>query len=230
MDRVPADGAVSVEWSGDHIVLVDQRALPHELALLPVETVDELIEAIRVLAVRGAPAIGIAGALGVALAALRHDCTTEQGRAAVAADAERIADARPTAVNLRWAVRRALARLAEGPAAVLDEALRIRAEDAATNRRLADTAADLTLSLAGRQGGLRVLTHCNTGRFATAAVGTALGAILELARRGRIVEVLVDETRPLLQGSRLTAFELREAGVAHRLLPDSAAAFAMARG
>lgn len=220
----------ALDWADGGIVAVDQRALPHDTVLMRLTTVDELIEAIGSLAIRGAPAIGIAGALGVALAAYRHGCETAAAHAAVTADAERIAAARPTAVNLRWAVSRVLGKLDEGPDAVLADALRIRSDDAQTNRQLADTAADVVLSLTDRPDGLRVLTHCNTGRFATAAVGTALGAITELARRGRVADVLVDETRPLLQGARLTTFELREAGVPHRLCVDSAAAGAMARG
>ncbi|WP_457030743.1 S-methyl-5-thioribose-1-phosphate isomerase, partial [Kitasatospora sp. P5_F3] len=149
--------------------------------------------------------------------------------AAVRADAARLAEARPTAVNLGWAVRRALSRLDHGPDAVLAEALEMLHEDIAVNRAAVARAADLVESLAP-DGPLRVLTHCNTGRLATAAVGTALGTILELADRGRIKEVLVGETRPLLQGARLTAWELGEARVPYRLCVDSAAAASMSRG
>ncbi|MGW2713744.1 S-methyl-5-thioribose-1-phosphate isomerase [Streptomyces sp. NPDC001356] len=227
----PAAGPppVSLAWDDGTVRVVDQRALPHEHRWLRLRTVDELIAAIRSLAVRGAPAIGLAGALGVALAAHRH--TGPDGRAdeaAVRADAARIAAARPTAVNLTWAVSRVLGRLADGPGAVLAEAQAMLAEDAAANRAAAVRAADLvTELLPGRR--LRILTHCNTGRLATAAGGTALGAILELHARGLVAEVLVDETRPLLQGARLTAWELAEARVPYRLCPDSAAAAAMSR-
>ncbi|MFE6761029.1 S-methyl-5-thioribose-1-phosphate isomerase [Streptomyces sp. NPDC057689] len=221
--------APSLGWSDGAVHVIDQRALPHETRWMRLRTADEVIAAIRSLAVRGAPAIGLAGALGVALSARAHtadDGTTDT--AAVRADAERIATARPTAVNLSWAVARMLDRLPEGPDAVLRAAQEAIDEDIATNRGAAVRAADLVAGLLP-DGPLRILTHCNTGRLATAAVGTALGTILELADRGRVAEVLVDETRPLLQGARLTAWELGEAGIPYRLCPDSAAAAAMSR-
>ncbi|MCH0567428.1 S-methyl-5-thioribose-1-phosphate isomerase [Streptomyces sp. MUM 2J] len=219
----------SLNWDGEAVIAVDQRALPGQYRLLRLASVDELISAIRSLAIRGAPAIGLAGALGVALSARLHAAAEDGLTEAVTADADRIARARPTAVNLEWGVRRALGRLDDGPEAVLAEALSMIEEDTATNRAAARRAADLVLSLTDRRP-LRLLTHCNTGQLATAAGGTALGAILELAERGCVEEVLVDETRPLLQGSRLTAWELGEAAVPHRICVDSAAAAAMAQG
>ena len=228
-EPAPSPPATSLTWSDGAVVLIDQRALPHETRWLRLSTVDEVIAAIRCLAVRGAPAIGLAGALGVALSARRHtgpDGVTDE--AAVRADARRLAEARPTAVNLAWAVDRVAQHIAAGPDAVLRAALRAVEEDVATNRACATNAADVVAGMLPDRP-LRVLTHCNTGRLATAAVGTALGTILELAERGRIAEVLVGETRPLLQGARLTAWELGEAGVPYRLCPDSAAAAAMAR-
>ncbi|WP_435852022.1 S-methyl-5-thioribose-1-phosphate isomerase [Streptomyces rubradiris] len=222
----------SLTWDDGAIVAVDQRALPHEYRLLRMETVGQVIDAIRGLAVRGAPAIGLAGALGVALSAhLRRSGAAGTGldEEGVRYDAARLAEARPTAVNLAWGVHRALARIGSGPDAVLAEALAMLEEDAAVNRRAVRHAADLVETLAPNRR-LRILTHCNTGRLATAAVGTALGTILELSRRGRVEEVLVDETRPLLQGARLTAWELGEAGVPYRLCVDSAAAASMSRG
>lgn len=188
-------------------------------------TVDALVEAITSLAVRGAPALGIAGALGVALSAhLNPDA-----RAQVEADADRIANARPTAVNLAWGVARALARLPEGPAAVLAEATAVLEEDEQVNRRAAAQAADLLLGLCPDRP-LRVLTHCNAGRLATGAWGTALGAIRDLSARGAVELVVATETRPLLQGARLTAWELAEAGIPYRLVVDSAAPALISRG
>jgi S-methyl-5-thioribose-1-phosphate isomerase len=219
----------SLRWHDGLVVAIDQRALPHEYRLLRLATVDQVIDAIRSLAIRGAPAIGLAGALGVALSAHRHRSATGVDEVAVRADAARLSRARPTAVNLAWGVRRALGHLAAGPEAVLHEAMTMLAEDAAVNRAAVRRAADLVEALLPERP-LRLLTHCNTGRLATAAVGTALGAILELADRGRIEEVLVDETRPLLQGARLTAWELAEAKVPYRLCVDSAAAASMSRG
>jgi methylthioribose-1-phosphate isomerase len=215
----------SITWDDGALLAIDQRLLPRELRWLRITTVDEVIDAIQTLAIRGAPALGVAGAFGVALAAYAHIGDTDT----TTSEAARIASARPTAVNLAWGVRRALATLPAGPDAVLAEAQQMLAEDARVNLTLATHAADLVLRLCPDRP-LRVLTHCNTGRLATTAVGTALGALRVLHARGKVAEVLVDETRPLLQGARLTAWELAEAGIAHRLTIDSAAAWAMATG
>jgi methylthioribose-1-phosphate isomerase len=215
----------SITWADGALLAIDQRALPHELRRLRIATVDELIEAIKTLAIRGAPALGVAGAFGVALAAFEHVGDNEK----VTLEASWIASARPTAVNLAWGVQRALAKLPEGPEAVLAEARRMLAEDADVNRLCATHAADLMLKLCPDRP-LRILTHCNTGRLATTAFGTAIGALRVLHSRGKVEDVLVDETRPLLQGARLTAWELAEAGIPHRLTIDSAAAWAMATG
>jgi len=223
--RSEAVAESSITWADGVLLAIDQRLLPRELRWLRITTVDEVIDAIKTLAIRGAPALGVAGAFGVALAAYTHIGDTDT----TTSEAARIASARPTAVNLAWGVRRALATLPAGPDAVLAEAQQMLAEDARVNRMLATHAADLVLRLCPDRP-LRVLTHCNTGRLATTAVGTALGALRVLHARGKVAEVLVDETRPLLQGARLTAWELAEAGIAHRLTIDSAAAWAMATG
>jgi methylthioribose-1-phosphate isomerase len=207
------------------LLAIDQRALPHEVRWLPITTADELIDAIKTLAIRGAPALGVSGAFGVALAAFAHAGDVEK----VTLEATAIASARPTAVNLGWGVQRALAKVPEGPEAVLAEAQQMLAEDAHANRLCATHAADLVLRLCPDRP-LRILTHCNTGRLATTAFGTAIGALRVLHARGKVADVLVDETRPLLQGARLTAWELAEAGIPHRLTIDSAAAWAMAIG
>jgi S-methyl-5-thioribose-1-phosphate isomerase len=219
----------SIAWQDGAIDAVDQCALPHEFRLLRLHTVDEVIDAIQRLAIRGAPAIGVAGALAVALSARKHTRDGVCDELAVRADAQRIADARPTAVNLSWAVRRVIGTVGAGPDAVLTEALKILTEDEQRNRAAADHAADLVRRLCG-PGQLRLLTHCNTGRLATVAWGTALGAIRVLAGAGQVAEVLFGETRPLLQGARLTAWELAEAGIPHRLLVDSAGPAALAAG
>lgn len=212
----------TVDWDGDAILAIDQCALPHEYRRLRLVTVDELIDAITRLAIRGAPALGGAGALGVALLAHHADPRVRQ-------EAERLASARPTAVNLRWGVERALARLGDGPQAVLAEALAVLDEDEAVNRAASAHAADLIRSLCPRRP-LRLLTHCNSGRLATVAWGSGLGVVRHLAQSGEVEYVIADETRPLLQGTRLTAFELAEMGVPYRVCPDSAAASAMAAG
>ena len=215
----------SITWADGALFAIDQRKLPHELRRLRITTVDELIEAIKTLAIRGAPALGVSGAFGVALAAFAHAGDAEK----VTLEATWIASARPTAVNLAWGVQRALAKLPEGPEAVLAEAEQMLAEDAQVNRLCATHAADLLEQLCPDRP-LRVLTHCNTGRLATTAFGTAIGALRVLHARGKVADVLVDETRPLLQGARLTTWELAEAGIPHRLTIDSAAAWAMATG
>ncbi|KIA60513.1 bifunctional S-methyl-5-thioribose-1-phosphate isomerase/methylthioribulose 1-phosphate dehydratase [Nocardia vulneris] len=219
----------SLIWDDGALVTIDQRGLPHEVRELRLRTVDEVIDAIRVLAIRGAPAIGIAGAFGVVLATAAHTVDGVIDTAAVHADADRIAAARPTAVNLAWAVRRVRAEVERGADAVLAATLDLLAEDGRVNRAAATHAADLVQRLCADRP-LRLLTHCNTGRLATSAFGTAIGALRVLAERGAVANVLVDETRPLLQGARLTAWELAEAGIPHQLTIDAAAAWAMATG
>jgi methylthioribose-1-phosphate isomerase len=222
-----AEGAAqsSIAWEEDALVVIDQRALPHELRRLRITTVDAVIEAIKTLAIRGAPAIGVSGAFGVVLAAFAYAGDAEK----VTLEAARIASARPTAVNLARGVQRALTKLPQGPQAVLEQALEMLAEDARVNRSAATHAADLVQRLCPDRP-LRILTHCNTGRLATASFGTAIGALWVLHARHRVENVLVGETRPLLQGARLTAWELAEAGIPHLLTIDSAGAWAMATG
>jgi S-methyl-5-thioribose-1-phosphate isomerase len=222
-----------VDWSdsaddadgGPAVVLLDQRALPHRTEHLRLVTVDALVDAIRALAVRGAPNLGIAGAFGVALAAHRHPGDP----VAVRAEAELIAHARPTAVPLALGARRALARLDDGPGAVLDEARAVAAAAGRVNAAATARAADLLQQLCPARP-LRILTVCNTGELACGDGGTALGAALRLHERGALAEVIACETRPLLQGARLTVWELARAGAPHRLCVDSAGPAAIATG
>jgi S-methyl-5-thioribose-1-phosphate isomerase len=218
-----------LDWDGSAIVAVDQTALPAEVRVVRLATVDGVVDAIRRLVVRGAPVIGVAGAFGVALAAQGHARDGRLDQDAVRRDARRIVDSRPTAVNLRWAVDRVLTRLTDGVEAVVAEALTIQAENERANHTAARRAADV-LRAACPDRPLRVLTHCNTGDLATLGGGTALGAIRALAGDGRIEEVIATETRPLLQGARLTVWELHQAGIPHRLCVDAAAAAAIAAG
>lgn len=220
----------SIRWAEGFIEVIDQRELPHRRVQLQLRTIPDLVAAINTLAIRGAPAIGLAGALGVAMSAYAHRGDHGCNLDAVVKDVERIAATRPTAVNLQWALSRVREHIEVGPDRVLNEALTMIAEDRAINQRLTARAAHTIQALTKKYTGLRILTHCNTGRFATSAIGTALGAILNLAANGQLTEVIVGETRPLLQGARLTAWELREAGVPHRLCVDSAAGSAMASG
>jgi methylthioribose-1-phosphate isomerase len=217
-DDPPDLGGRSIDWRDDEVLALDQTLLPGEERVLRLRTVEELVAAIRRLAVRGAMALGVAGALGIALAAVRAEERGADLEQEVRAAAERLRAARPTAVNLGWGVDRALAARGGGARAVVAEALRVRDEDIASSRAIGLRAAEL---LAGRR---RVLTHCNTGALAAVEHGSALSAIRVLHERGGIGEVLVAETRPLLQGARLTAWELGRLGVPHRVIVDGAGA------
>jgi methylthioribose-1-phosphate isomerase len=201
---------VRYEEDGPKVVLLDQRRLPDGVAELECRTVDELVTAIRELAIRGAPAIGIAAAYGLALAAQRGE-DVDAASAALAA-------ARPTAVNLAWA----LARMRDDPSPA--RARSLHAEEVERCRAMAAHAAELFVP------GTRALTHCNAGGLATGGYGSAVGALREAWERGVLERVWVDETRPLLQGSRLTAWELEAAGIPHTVIADSAAASLMAAG
>lgn len=215
----------TIEWRDDHIELIDQTRLPGELITLRIDTVDELVDAIQRLAIRGAPALGVAGALGVALAA-RTDDAAQAARAAQVLRA-----ARPTAVNLAWGVDRALTRMSDGPAAVLAEALALLEADVKINRAIGSRGARWLLDTLGdRSGGVNVQTHCNTGALACVEWGTALGVIRALHDDGALGHVYLNETRPLLQGARLTAWELAQAGIAHTVVVDSAGPSVVARG
>ncbi|GAA3235471.1 S-methyl-5-thioribose-1-phosphate isomerase [Dactylosporangium siamense] len=212
----------TIDWVDGAVVIVDQTRLPHEVVWLRLSTVDALIDAIQRLAVRGAPALGVAGAMGVALAA-----RSSADPSVVAGLVHRIETARPTAVNLARGAGRAAAVLPSA-AAALEVALRIRDEEIHSSTEMARLGADLVTSLCGAS--VRLLTHCNTGALATVVGGTALAVAFELHRRGTLGGVIASETRPLLQGARLTTWELARAGVPHRLAVDSAGPFLMARG
>jgi methylthioribose-1-phosphate isomerase len=213
----------TVEWNGDCVELIEQTLLPDRFEILQVRDVPTMIDAIKRLAVRGAPAIGVAGGYGVALAAR----TLAGDELAVAVDA--IRHARPTAVNLARMVDRAAARIPEGPDAVLQEAHAIREEELHASVAQGRNGVDLIAELCGDRP-VRAMTICNTGGLATVARGTALAVIQELFERGRLVEAIALETRPLLQGARLTAWELNRMGAPHRLIVDSAAPFLLSRG
>jgi methylthioribose-1-phosphate isomerase len=228
------DSIKAVQWSpdGDAIRIIDQRRLPGALVEWDLRTSDEVCEAIRTLAVRGAPAIGICGAMGVAVAAGHHlGASEDHFRTRLNESAAAIRATRPTAVNLAWAVDRVLARARAtvGPnegvrCAIREEATAILMED----RRMCDMIGDHGASLV--QDGARVLTHCNAGALATGGIGTALAPVYRSAQQGKRVAVFASETRPLLQGSRLTAWELARAGIEVTVLTDGMAAGLMAAG
>jgi methylthioribose-1-phosphate isomerase len=226
----------AVAWRDGRLEVVDQTLLPERLVVLELTTVAEVVDALRRLAVRGAPAIGVAGAFGVVLG-LAEAGPVEPGPAGLAAAragleraANSLAAARPTAVNLGWAVRRVVAATAAAGGAAelrrlaLAEALRVLEEDRVACRRIGEAG---RAELASHR---RLLTHCNTGRLATAGLGTALAVVYAKAEAGQPVQVLASETRPLLQGARLTAWELVNAGIPVTVVADTAAGAAMAGG
>lgn len=212
------------------ITMIDQTALPHDEVWLEIDTVEDLVAAIQRLSVRGAPAIGVAGAYGVVLAARLHDPRRDpDGFEAAVAD---LRSARPTAVNLAHGVDRvaAAARSGADPASAAEaEADRIRDEELGASVTMGELGADLVAELLGDRP-VRVMTICNTGGLASLERGTALAVAHTLHDRGRLAEVLPLETRPLLQGGRLTTWELGRMGAPHRLVVDSAGPFLLARG
>ena len=219
----------TIDWGDGTVVIIDQTALPHELRHVHLTDVDGVVSAIKRLAVRGAPALGAAGALGVLLAveqAEREDWSAADLDAAIA----ELRGARPTAVNLARGVERACAAMPEGRDAVLAVALAVLDEDAAANRAIGARGTALLAELCPDVTGFRLHTHCNAGSLACVEWGTALGVVRSLHEAGRVARVYADETRPLLQGARLTAWELEEMGVDYRIVVDGAGPSLIARG
>jgi methylthioribose-1-phosphate isomerase len=215
-------------WRDGHIEALDQTALPHQVRVLRIGTVEALVAAITRLAIRGAPVLGAAGALGVALAVRQ---ARREGWDGPRLDAEinRIAAARPTAVNLRREVSAVAARVPEGEAAVEAAALAVVSFATTASHQISLRGADYLTGVCG-PGPLRVHTHCNTGSLACLGWGTALGVIRALHQAGGLSRVIVDETRPLLQGARLTCWELGQLGIEHRLVCDGAGPFLISQG
>jgi methylthioribose-1-phosphate isomerase len=215
-------------WRDGQIIAIDQTALPHNLRMLRLTTVSELVDAITRLAIRGAPLLGAAGALGVALAVKQAD---REGwdSTRLAAELKRLSDARPTAVNLRREVHAISAEIPLGPAAVEAAALAKVASTEAETVSMSERGAAFFAELGG-PGRLRVHTHCNTGALACLGWGTALGVIRALHADGAVRHVIVDETRPLLQGARLTCWELDQLGIEHYLVADGAGPFLISQG
>ncbi|MBI3044325.1 MAG: S-methyl-5-thioribose-1-phosphate isomerase [Betaproteobacteria bacterium] len=223
----------TLRWRGGRLELIDQRLLPGRVEYLACSSAAEVARAIREMAIRGAPAIGCAAACGVALEAARLQRAPPSEFAAGLDQAfAALAASRPTAVNLFWALERMRAALqavepaepAAMAARLLDEAHRILAEDVAANRAMGANGAALL------EDGMRVLTHCNAGALATAGHGTALGVIRSAVAAGKQLSVVVDETRPFLQGARLTAWELAQDGIPVTLITDGMSGHLMGRG
>jgi len=222
----------TMRWKEGCVELVDQTLLPSELVYKDCRNVEEIAEAIESLRVRGAPAIGIAGAFGVVLGAeeIREE-KKEVFLQELEKKFERLAATRPTAVNLFWALSRMRSLFEQHRGSVeeirkclLDEALKMQEEDKAICRKMGSNGAELL------EDGMTVLTHCHAGGLATADFGTALGVIYAAKQQGKKVHVFADETRPLLQGARLTAWELMQNGIETTLITDNMAAWVMSRG
>ena len=222
----------TLRWRDGGLELLDQRVLPNEVRYVRCTSSADVAEAIRSMVVRGAPAIGCAAAYGIAIAALEAQRAGVDLVTHLQAAAETLAATRPTAINLRWALERMQARWSASSAAAVEapeadllaEAHVIHAEDIAANRAMGRHGAELL------PGACRVLTHCNAGALATAGHGTALGVIRSAVAAGKKIEVIADETRPFLQGARLTAWELQRDGIPVTLVADSAAGYLMSRG
>ena len=222
----------TVVWDGDAVVMIDQRLLPAEELYLRCTSAHEVAVAIKDMAIRGAPAIGVAAAMGIALGVRLSSAEGPQLWAEFDAICDELRSTRPTAVNLFWAVERMRRRFDEvvsqgGEAlreAMVQEAQAIHSEDLAACVRMGDLGAELIPPQA------RILTHCNAGALATAGYGTALGVIRSAARDGKILRVFADETRPYLQGARLTAWELHHDGIPTTLIADNMAGHMMATG
>jgi methylthioribose-1-phosphate isomerase len=225
----------TIDWQGDAIIMVDQRKLPGQELYVRCRTAQEVARAIRTMVIRGAPAIGVSAAMGIALGMRR---STAKGTKQFAVEFQKIcemmANTRPTAVNLFWAIDRMkrvfaeAAQAGKSPEEIADrlelEARAIHDEDVASCRAMGAFGADVV------PDGARVLTHCNAGALATAGYGTALGVIRSAARLGRLQRVYADETRPYLQGARLTAWELTRDGIPTTLIADNAAGHLISRG
>ncbi len=223
------DQVRAVIWQEGELKLLDQRLLPLQQRYIACEDVMAVADGIRDMVVRGAPAIGVAAGYGVAIAvAACYKANPNGWRQALEADLTRLAEARPTAVNLCWAIKRmrAVITTLEGDPrqAVIDEACRIDAEDLAANHRMGELGAALI------EQRCALMTHCNAGALATAGYGTALGVIRAAHAADKVSQVYADETRPWMQGSRLTAWELLQDGIPVTLLADGAAAHLMKQG
>ena len=218
----------AIEWRDNKVILLDQTLIPAAEEYVPFDSVSPLISAIQGLVVRGAPALGVTGAYGVVVAmdeAARKNWSSSELENAI----DNLRDARPTAVNLAWAVEKVRALVPRGRDAVLAAAAELANEDKKSNTAIGKIGADWLVNSLGSRS-VTLLTHCNTGSLATTGTGTALGVIREMHNRGLVKEVYVDETRPLLQGSRLTAWELMKSEIPYCIEADGAAAMAILSG
>ena len=221
----------TVEWKNNKVVMIDQTKLPNELVFVEYDDYKQVADAIRTLVVRGAPAIGVSGAFGLALAALHSKATTKDELISDLANAKKILfETRPTAVNLGWGLERIMNVAKTGDSVekikelVINEAKKMADEDIQVNKTMGKYGSSLF------DNNDTIMTHCNAGALATVAYGTALGVIRATKESGKNVKVIATETRPVQQGSRLTAFELKHDGFDVSLIPDTAVGYSMANG
>lgn len=221
----------TVEWKNNAVIMIDQTKLPNKLVFVKYVDYKDVANAIRTLVVRGAPAIGVSGAFGLALAALQSRAKTKERLLDDLEKARKILfETRPTAVNLTWGLDKIMKVAKEGkdPASikelVVQTAKRMAEEDIQTNMRMGKHGADLF------ENNDTIMTHCNAGALATVGYGTALGVIRATKESGKHIKVIATETRPVMQGSRLTAFELKHDGIDVSLIPDTAVGYSMSKG
>jgi len=219
----------TIEWKNDSVVMIDQTKLPNELVFVKYTDYNDVANAIRTLVVRGAPAIGVSGAFGMALAVLQSSSESLDGLLSDLEKAKKILfETRPTAVNLSWGLEKIMEVAKQGKTvseirdAIITKAKQMAEEDVNTNRKMGKNGAELF------QDDDTIMTHCNAGALATVAYGTALGVIRATKESGKNIKVIATETRPVQQGSRLTAFELKHDGIDVSLIPDTAVGYTMA--
>ncbi len=224
-------GLRTIEWKNDSVVMIDQTKLPNELVFVKYTDYNDVANAIRTLVVRGAPAIGVSGAFGMALAVLQSSSDNKEGLLSDLEKAKKILfDTRPTAVNLSWALEKIMHIAKQGKTVseirddVIVKAKQMAEEDIDINKKMGKNGAELF------QDNDTIMTHCNAGALATVAYGTALGVIRATNESGKKIKVIATETRPVQQGSRLTAFELKHDGIDVSLIPDTAVGYTMANG
>jgi len=219
----------TIEWKNDSVVMIDQTKLPNELVFVKYTDYNDVANAIRTLVVRGAPAIGVSGAFGMALAVLQSSSDNKEGLLSDLEKAKKILfDTRPTAVNLSWALEKIMQIAEQGKTVseirdtVIVKAKEMAEEDININKQMGKNGAELF------HDNDTIMTHCNAGALATVAYGTALGVIRATNESGKNIKVIATETRPVQQGSRLTAFELKHDGIDVSLIPDTAVGYTMA--
>ena len=220
----------TLEWKNNSVVMIDQTKLPNELVFVEYSDYNDVARAIKTLVVRGAPAIGVSGAFGMALAALQSKATTNEELIEDLEKAKKVLfETRPTAVNLAWGLERIMEVARKGndvseiKDSIIQTAKKMADKDVETNMKMGKCGVELF------ENNDTVMTHCNAGALATVAYGTALGVIRAIKESGKHVKVLATETRPVMQGSRLTAFELKHDGIDVSLIPDTAVGYAMAK-